>query len=178
MDRIQQHDEHGYESHSHTSGTNRQVISTPGHLAERLAVLLPGGRDVSERGTGILGTTIGVASMIAMLGFASNVSLGLWTRSTVDSVAFDAARRVATAPISEPQSAASLGQIEAAAIDHARQALGSYGQRVVLEFEHPNSSVVVLHVRSPAMGLLPRLISAGPILGAVDRRIIIRKEGR
>ena len=29
--------------------------------------------------------------MIAMLGFASNVSLGLWTRSTVDSVAFDAA---------------------------------------------------------------------------------------
>ncbi|MEI7887438.1 MAG: hypothetical protein WCJ04_08605 [Actinomycetes bacterium] len=131
-----------------------------------------------ERGTGILGTTIGVAAMIAMLGFASNVSLGLWTRSTVDSVAFDAARRVATAPAADQESAAKLSQIESAALDQARQELGSYGQRVILEFEHPNSTVVVLHVRSPANGLLPRLMSNAPILGAVDHRILIRKEGR
>jgi len=135
-------------------------------------------RSQSERGTGLLGTTIGVATMIAMLGFASNVSLGLWTRSTVDSVAFDAARRVATAPISDQQNAASLSQIEAEAIDHARHSLGSFGRRVILEFEHPNNSVVVLHVRSPPQGLLPRMMSTAPLLGAMDRRIILRREGK
>lgn len=131
-----------------------------------------------ERGTGLLGTTIGVAAMIAMLGFASNVSLGLWTRSTVDSVAFDAARRVATAPDSDQLSAVTLSQVEAAALEQARQSLGSFGQGVSLEFEHPNNSVVVLHVRSPAQGLLPRMMSSLPLLGAMDRKIILRREGR
>ncbi|MSX01446.1 MAG: hypothetical protein F2694_08235 [Actinobacteria bacterium] len=155
------------------------MIPAASQLGERCLDLFRQPRSsASERATGILGTTIGVAAMIAMLGFASNVSLGLWTRSTVDSVAFDAARRVATAPLEQSQSAASLSQLEVQAVDSARQALGSYGQRVTMEFEHPNSSVVVLHVRSPAQGLLPRLISAGPILGAVDRRIIMRKEGK
>jgi hypothetical protein len=155
------------------------VIPAADQLGERCLDFFRQPRSMaSERATGILGTTIGVAMMIALLGFASNVSLGLWTRSTVDSVAFDAARRVASAPIDESQSLASLHQLEASAIDKARQSLGSYGHRVSMEFEHTNTSVVVLRVRSPAMGLLPRLISSGPILGAVDRRIIIRREGK
>ena len=36
---------------------------------------------------------------MAMLGLTVNVSLGLWERSTVDAVAYDAALRVATAPV-------------------------------------------------------------------------------
>lgn len=36
--------------------------------------------------------------MIVMLGFSANVSIGLWTRSTVEAVAQDAARDLAASP--------------------------------------------------------------------------------
>ena len=129
-----------------------------------------------ERGTGLLGTTIGLATVIAMLGFAANVAIGLWTRSTVDSVAYDAARSVATAPSAVTSDAASQGRVEADAIDAAKDQLGDLGDRVELGFES-GVDVVVLHVRAPGTALLPRMIGGGPVVGAIDRRIVIRREG-
>ena len=49
-----------------------------------------------DRGSGLLSTVIGVACVAALLGLAVNLTLGLWVRSTVDAVAYDAARDLAT----------------------------------------------------------------------------------
>lgn len=141
---------------------------------------------VGERGSGLLSTTIGVSTVIAMLGFAANVSLGLWTRSTVDSIAYDAARQVATAPALSPAGRGSTPAVdaqndarnEAAAIEDARRLLGRFGQDVQFDFEQaPGSEQVVLHVTAPGNSLLPRMIGGGAVVGALDRRIVLRREG-
>lgn len=130
----------------------------------------------TEHGSGLLSTTIGVGVMIAMLGFAANVTLGLWTRTTVDAVAYDAARRVATAPATVEGDPAAQLAAEQLAIDHARATLGPFGEQVDLEFEPSGPDQVVLHVRAPGVGLLPRLLGGGAIVGEIDRRIVVRRE--
>ena len=133
-----------------------------------------------ERGTGLLGTTIGLATVIAMLGFAASVTIGLWTRSTVDSIAYDAARSVATSPTTGPADAMtqSRAQVEIDAIRAAKDQLGDLGDQVDLQFEAARADQVVLHVRAPGNALLPRMIGGGPVVGAIDRRIVIRREGQ
>lgn len=128
--------------------------------------------DPDERASGLLSSVIGIGIIVALLGLASNVAIGLWTRSVVDSIAYDAARRVATAPVSADRASA-----ERAAIDDARRSLGVYGQRVEMDFEHSSSAdVVTLRVRAPGVSLLPAMIGGGPVVGDLDRRIVIRRE--
>lgn len=125
----------------------------------------------SERGAGLLGSVLGVGIVVALVGLASNVLLGLWVRSTVDSVAYDAARRVATAPQTESEA------VRATALAEARRSLGTYERRVEMRFEHePTSDVVVLHLRAPGVALLPRVLGRGPTVGDLDRRIVITRE--
>ena len=134
----------------------------------------------AERGTGLLGTTIGLAAVVAMLGFAANVALGLWARSTIDSIAYDAARSVATAPGTGTTDASALSarsRAEGEAITSATQLLGPIGNAVQMQFESGDPDWVVLHVRAPGVSLLPRVIGGGPVVGSTDRRIMIRREG-
>lgn len=126
------------------------------------------GRD--ERGTGLLGTVLGVAIVAGLLGFAANLTLGLWTRSTVDAVAYDAARDLATAPrATDPDTAART------AITRARSMLGPYGDRVDFDVTI-NDEAVALRVRAPGVGLLPAMVDTGPMVGALDRTIVVRRE--
>lgn len=126
----------------------------------------------TSRGSGMLSSVIGVGVALALVGFAADVSLGLWTRSTVDAIAYDAARDVATAPSGTDPHA-----VAAAAIRRARELLGRHGRDVELRFEHaPDSAVVVLRVRAPGTRLLPRVIGGGPVVGAIDRRIVMARE--
>ncbi|HTO00553.1 MAG TPA: hypothetical protein VL068_07745 [Microthrixaceae bacterium] len=127
-----------------------------------------------ERGTGLLGTTFGLAIMIALLGFAVNVTLGLWTRSTVDSVAYDAARRVATSASGD-----GTGISEQNAIADAKVLLGEFGAKVRMNFVTVDDpDLVVLRVQAPGVSLLPKVIGGGPIIAGIDRQIVIRREGR
>lgn len=127
---------------------------------------------MDERGSGLLSAVLGVGIVMVLVGLAVNVSLGLWIRSTVDSVAYDAARDVATAPAGLDGSV-----VRRAAIDRARAALGPYGDRARLDFEGPvDDDRVVLRVRAPGVSLLPRILGGGPIVGAIDRRIVITAE--
>ncbi len=129
-----------------------------------------------EQGSGLLGSAIALAIVVALLGFAANVTLGLWTRSTVDAVAYDAARRVA---ISDTQGPTDAAAIEADAVTDARALLGGYGSRVQMEFvDSDDPERVVLHLRAPGVSLLPKLIRGGPVVGAIDREIVVRREGR
>ena len=126
----------------------------------------------TERASGMLSSVLGVGIVLALVGLVANVALGLWTRTTVDSVAYDAARHVATAPADVPEREA-----RRRAVERAIAMLGRYGRRVDLRFEHPAASeVVVLRVRAPGVALLPRVISGGPTVVALDRRIVMTKE--
>lgn len=120
----------------------------------------------------MLSSVLGVGILLALLGLTANVALGLWTRTTVDSVAYDAARHVATAPVEMSEH-----QARRQAIERARTLLGDFGERVELTFEDAaGTDVVVLRVRAPGVALLPRLIDGGPAVGALDRRIVMTKE--
>lgn len=128
-------------------------------------------RSRCERGTGLLGTLFGVGAVVVTLGFAANVCVGLWTRSTVESVAQDAARDVAATP---------GGDVDRTRVEEilnrARARLGRTGARIRLQIEVDTDSVVV-RVRHPGVSLLPRMLGHLPAVGAVDERLVVRREG-
>ena len=109
---------------------------------------------------------------MVMLGVCTNIAVGLWTRSVVDAVAYDAARDVATAPPgSDPTTT------RAAAIERAEAALGDFGRRVRFEFESaPDADHVVLRVVAPANSVLPAVVTGGSLVGSIDRRVVITRE--
>ena len=109
---------------------------------------------------------------MGFLGMAVNVAVGLWTRTTVDSVAYDAARQVAAAPVGADPAA-----VQQEAIARAHQVLGAFAQQVRLDFERPaDDGDVALRVRAPGVALLPRFITTGPVVGGIDRRIVVHRE--
>jgi len=128
-----------------------------------------------ERGAGLISTVFGVAFLMAMLGVTINVALGLWERSTVDAVAYDAAMRAATAPAGADRAA-----VRAEAITRARELLGRHSGDVQLDFVDDPAAPddVVLRVQSPGVSLLPRFLASGPIVAGLDRRIVVRREAR
>ncbi|MEI2700111.1 MAG: hypothetical protein V9E94_17915 [Microthrixaceae bacterium] len=124
-----------------------------------------------ERGSGLLSTVFGVAAVAATIGLAANICVGLWERSTVDAVAYDAARDIATAPADSNRAA-----VAARVIDDARDSLGSHGGQVRLDLESLDDDRVVLRLRSAGVALLPAMIDGGPVVGALDRTISVRVE--
>ncbi len=129
------------------------------------------GRRRSDRGSGLLSTVLGVAFVAGLLGLAANITIGLWTRTTVDAVAYDAARDIATAPADSDREHAA-----AQALARAARVLGRYGDRVNLTLERNDTQVVVLRVQAPGVHLLPAMVDGGPTVGALDRRIVVRSE--
>lgn len=125
----------------------------------------------SEHGSGLLSTVFGVAAVAAAIGLAANICVGLWERSTVDAVAYDAARDIATAPANSNRAA-----VAARIVDDARASLGDHGDRVRLDIESLDEDRVVLRLRSRGVALLPAMIDGGPVVGAVDRSISVRVE--
>lgn len=124
-----------------------------------------------ERASTFLGTLMGVGAVVVCVAFAANVCLGLWTRSTVEAVAQDAARDLA---------ATAGGTIDAARVHEvlarARSQLGPTGDRTRLDVERIDDDVT-LRVRHPGVSLLPRLLHRGTAVGAIDERIVVRREG-
>lgn len=127
-----------------------------------------------QRGSAALGTVIGVGCLMVMLGVSINVLLGLWTRSTIDSVSYDATRTIATAPAGTPRRAAAD-----AAFSRARDVLGPVGEQVCWDLESgEDDAAVVVRVRAPGVSVLPRVVSGAPTVGDLDRRIVVRAEPR
>lgn len=127
-----------------------------------------------ERGAGLLSTVLGLGVLLGILGLAVNVSLGLWARTTTESIGYEAARAVATAPVgADPHEARSQAELRACA------ALGSRCSEVSLQFldGSGDTGFVELRVRAPGVGLLPRMVAGGgPVVAALDRTIRIRRE--
>ena len=130
-----------------------------------------GGPRRPDRGSGLLSAVLGVACVAAVLGLAVNVSLGLWTRTTVDAIAYDLARDLATTP------SGALPAVDVdGAVERARRSIGPYGSKVSFHVEQFDDDAVVLRVTSPGVALLPTMIDGGPVVGSIDRRIVVRRE--
>jgi hypothetical protein len=111
----------------------------------------------------------GVAAVIVTVGVCANVCIGLWTRSTVEAVAQDAARDLAATP---------AGELDRQRVDtvlsRARERLGPVAAATELRLERLDDRVAV-RVRHPGVSLLPRLV-AGPSVGAVDELVVVGRE--
>jgi len=127
----------------------------------------------SDRGNGVFSTVFGVGVVLVLLFFASHVLLNLWLTSSIDSVAHDAATDVATSGADD----AHLARVEQRAIARARDVLGSFGDRVDLRFEpDPTGRAIILHVRAPALHLLPAFVADPTGLGGTDHRVRVARE--
>jgi len=118
----------------------------------------------------------GLAMLLGLLGVCTNVALGLWSRSTTESIAYEAAWMVATAPAD-----ADPHRVRATARDRACEMLGSRCDEVSLTFDDPIAApgrdLVEVRVVAPGVPLLPRMVAAGgPIVAPLDRTIRIRRE--
>lgn len=130
-----------------------------------------GTRQRAERASGLLSTLFGLAAVLALLSVASQVALGLVARTTAEAVAYDTARRVATASAgSDP------GATELRAVEHAREVLGRRADDVQLDFEPGPPDRVVLRVRSPGIQVLAGLLGDRGEVGRLDRRVVMIRE--
>jgi len=110
--------------------------------------------------------------VLVVLGLCANVCVGLWTRSTVEAVAQDAARDLAATP---------AGRLDARRVQdvlgRARDRLGPAGQRTELHVERIDDRLA-LRVRHPGVSLLPRMIADVGGIGALDEVINVGIEER
>lgn len=123
---------------------------------------------LAERGSGLLSTLFGVAVVLVAIGSACNVCLGLWTRSTVEAVAQDAARDLAATPNLDTSRVQFV-------LERARGRLGPTGSLTSMRVESTEPSVV-LRVTHPGVSLIPRLLDRGASVGRIDERIVVRRE--
>ncbi len=117
-----------------------------------------------EQGTAIVGTLVGFLIFMILLLVSVQVLVRLYATSVLTSAAFQAAHRVATAPVP----AAEVPDAQASAI---RQ-LGAFGaRRTVFTWEEVDGQQVVLQVRAYPPGFVPI-----PGLGSILRTIRVRTE--
>ena len=127
---------------------------------------------MDDRGSGTLSTSFGVGVFLLLMFFSSHVLLNLWTISTVEEAAHQAATSVALA-----DETIDITTVRQRALSRARASLGTYGDEVDFEFQSsPNDPEVILRVRSPELHLLPPVARSALGLGGVDRTIVVRRE--
>jgi hypothetical protein len=124
----------------------------------------------SERATGLLGTALGVAMAVALIGVAAHVAVALWGRATVEAAATAAAHQLARTPPGQRNDAV------AEVLEGARSRLGRIGDVTTLEVRSLGPDKVAIHVRTPGARFLPRLIDERAGVGAVDRTVVVRAE--
>lgn len=141
-------------------------------VAARLAVLS------SERGTGLIGSIIGLLLFFGFLLLAIQVAVSLYATTMATSAAFDAAQRYSV-------SSGDHGLVDsspewATAESHARDQLGSWGQQVVFEpsIVGPagDEQRIAVQVRGEVPALLPSFVGTLTNTRAVDRTVEVRLE--
>ena len=125
-----------------------------------------------QRGTAVVGTTVGVLVFIAFLLLATQVLLGLYTTTVVTATAVDAATSVARGGTPTDRA------VQQSATTEARRRLGAFAARpgrVTLDWSATNDDEVVLTIHAQKMTLLPAVL--GPALGnRIDRTVRVRTE--
>jgi Flp pilus assembly protein TadG len=127
-----------------------------------------------DDGTGLIGSVAALLVFLAMLLFAVQLLVALYTTSVVTSAAHEAARVAASGSVDQHDPAA-VATARAHGEQRLRQLLGSFGDRVRLDWSW-NDDAVELRVRAdaPRFGL-PGL-GTSTALGHVDRTVRARVE--
>ena len=149
-------------------------MRAPGHAPQHPA---PGCRQspsVGESGTGLIGTSAGVAVFLIFLLFAVQLTLNLYATSTVTAAGFDAARTVASRRV-DHANRAEVAAAQAAATETLRTMLGETGRHADVSWT-VGTEVVRLRLVVDAPGVLPSELAGGAGPRRIDRTFVVRIE--
>jgi Flp pilus assembly protein TadG len=127
-----------------------------------------------EGGTGLIGSVAGLLVFLAMMLFAVQTLVGLYTRSVVTDAAHEGARRVAGARVEQGDPAAQQ-DARIAAEGEVRRLLGRFGDEVTMDWSGSTADTVALRVRATPPGFLWNTLR-GPGAALVDRTVTVRIE--
>lgn len=107
----------------------------------------------SDTGAGLISTIAGLLVFLALLLFATQTLIALYARSATTSAAYEGARLVAGARTSHDSSPVP-DEARSRAEDTIRSQLGSFGNRVELDWSTSTWDTVALTVRARPPGFL------------------------
>lgn len=128
----------------------------------------------SERGTGLIGTTAGVAVFLIFLLFAVQLTVDLYARSSVSAAGYDAARSVAARQVDHDDQA-SVRRAMRRAERGLRDLLGDLGREAKVIWQ-VGEDQVRLRIRADTPTIVPRALGAETGLGHIDRTFVVRIE--
>jgi hypothetical protein len=123
-----------------------------------------------ETGAGILGAVVGVTMFLVLLLFAVQVLVGLYAKSVVTAVTYDAAKNLAGTDQGDTAAR------RAAAEDTARRQLGRMGQHTTFDWRGTDPDTVRLTVRARRPTVVPRSLVDSSVLGTIERTVQVRME--
>lgn len=118
-----------------------------------------------DDGVGLIGSIAGITVVLAVVAFATQIAFSLYATSAISAVAYDAARVVAGSDGGDP------GAAEA----DARDAMGTYSERVRMDWS-VGTGAVVLRVRAEHPSFLPASVRRTLRVSTMDRTIRVRRE--
>lgn len=118
----------------------------------------------------MLGTLLGAGVFVALMLFAVQVLVGLYTTSVVTAATYDAAKAVAGSDADASPTA------KADAERNAQAQLGDYGRRVEFTWAPDSADAVELTARAPRLSFLPRRLTGAAGLGDIVRTVTVRRE--
>jgi Flp pilus assembly protein TadG len=128
----------------------------------------------ADAGTGLIGTIAGFLVFLALMLFAVQTLLGLYTRSVVTDAAHEGARRVAGARVDQSDPVA-RDRARLAAETEVRRLLGHFGDGVALDWSASTDDTVALRVQARPPGFLWDALR-GPGAALVERTVTVRVE--
>lgn len=127
-----------------------------------------------DTGTALVSSIAGLLVFLAMLLFAVQTLVGLYTRSVVTDAAHEGARRVAGARVDQTDSGAQ-GEARIRTEQEVRRLLGRFGDEVSMDWSASTADTVSLRVRARPPGFLWDALR-GPGSALVDRTVTVRVE--
>ena len=129
---------------------------------------------LDDIGTALISSIAGLLVFLAMLLFAVQTLIGLYTRSVVTDAAHEGARLVAGARVSQSEPAA-REDARIRAEREVRRLLGRFGDDVRIDWTASTPDTVSLRVRARPPGFLWDALR-GPGAALVDRTVTVRVE--
>ena len=127
-----------------------------------------------QTGTGLIGTSAGVAAFIMLMLFAVHLTVYLYATSTINAAGYDSARMVAARGV-DHSSTASVAEARSRAEERFRELVGEAARDATFTWS-PDGDVVVLRVTVRGPRLLPATIRDTTGLTEIDRTFRVRVE--
>ncbi len=133
-----------------------------------------------ERGSGLLGVTLGIGVVMTLLLTSAHLLLHLYVTTVVTAAGYDAAVEAAAhstdAAGGDTAESDGSGVRTAHAEASARQALGALAERAVFDWSSSTADEVVLRLETSSPGLVPARFAGTMGLTAVEREFRVRVE--